>query len=78
MVRTAAEKDTESFEAAYRRAKALRTIMQMTDDTSNRDHRQPGVKCGTKRLLPRIRFAFLKLPAINNAISLARYLDILI
>ena len=52
MVRTAAEKDTESFEAAYRRAKALRTIMQMTDDTSNRDHRQPGVKCGTKRLLP--------------------------
>ena len=52
MVRTAAEKDTESFEAAYRRAKALRTIMQMTDDASNRDHRQPGVKCGTKRLLP--------------------------
>lgn len=52
MVRTAAEKDTESFEAAYRQAKALRTIMQMTDDTSNRDHRQPGVKCGTKRLLP--------------------------
>ena len=52
MVRTAADKDTESFEAAYRRAKALRTIMQMTDDTSNRDHRQPGVKCGTKRLLP--------------------------
>ena len=52
MVRTAAEKDTESFEAAYRRAKALRTIMQMTDDTSNRDHRQTGVKCGTKRLLP--------------------------
>lgn len=52
MVRTAADKDTESFEAAYRQAKALRTIMQMTDDTSNRDHRQPGVKCGTKRLLP--------------------------
>ena len=52
MVRMATDKDTESFEAAYRRAKALRTIMQMTDDTSNRDHRQPGVKCGTKRLLP--------------------------
>lgn len=52
MVRMAADKDTESFEAAYRQAKALRTIMQMTDDTSNRDHRQPGVKCGTKRLLP--------------------------
>ena len=52
MVRTAAEKDTENFEAAYRRAKALRAIMHMTDDTSNRDHRQPGVKCGTKRLLP--------------------------
>ena len=52
MVRMAADKDTENFEAAYRLAKALRTIMQMTDDTSNRDHRQPGVKCGTKRLLP--------------------------
>ena len=27
-------------------------LMEITDASSNRDHRQPGVKCGTKRLVP--------------------------
>ena len=52
MVEAGAEDDEAAFVRAYTHAKALKKLMGITDASSNRDHRQPGVKCGTKRLVP--------------------------
>lgn len=51
-VESRANNDEAAFKRAYTHAKALKKLMEITDASSNRDHRQPGVKCGTKRLVP--------------------------
>ena len=52
MVEAKANDNETAFKRAYTHAKALKKLMEITDASSNRDHRQPGVKCGTKRLVP--------------------------
>ena len=51
MMRGAAT-DRQEFETAYEHAKALQRMMYKVDTTYNQNPYQPGVKCGSKVLLP--------------------------
>lgn len=52
MMRLLPTSDAEAFEAAYAHAKALQMLMYKVDTSYNQNPYQPGVKSGSKELLP--------------------------